>query len=254
MPPTSQKHPMQRVTIYGSCVARDAVDLAGKDHFSVTDYIARQSLLSAGLDASARFPEVAEVSSPFQRRMMLSDFAGDLERRLTDVAGETDVLLWDLTDERHGVHIHQDGTVVTRSVDVVVAPEVLAAVEHDSRYVPFGTDEHFEMWAPRAVTFVAELSQLGLMDRTVVLQVPWALVTSDGEPTPWSMGVNAVQANEAYRRYYIHLLELGLHIFELQPLGVLADPDHRWGLAPFHYTQDVYERIVEHVLETMHPQ
>ena len=81
--------PPVRVTVYGSCVARDAVDLAGGGRLAVTDYIARQSLLSAGSDASARFPADAQVSSPFQRRMMVADFAGDLERRLSRAAATT---------------------------------------------------------------------------------------------------------------------------------------------------------------------
>lgn len=29
---------------------------------------------------------------------------------------------------------------------------------------------------------------------------------------------------------------------------MLADPEHRWGLAPFHYTQDVRDEIMQRVL------
>ena len=28
---------------------------------------------------------------------------------------------------------------------------------------------------------------------------------------------------------------------------MLADPEHRWGLAPFHYTREVYEEITTRV-------
>ncbi|WP_422115714.1 DUF6270 domain-containing protein [Brachybacterium sp. UNK5269] len=236
-----------RVAIYGSCVARDSVDLAGSGRLSVADYVARQSLISAGLDASARFPSDPQVSSRFQRRMMEADFAGDLEARLDAVAPTTDLLLWDLTDERHGVHVFEDGSVVTRSVDLTAVPEVLGVVE-GTRHVAFGTEEHFALWSPRAEKFRDHLRERGLFDRTVVLQVPWALVAVDGRETPVSMGTSAIEANEAYRRYYEHLRSLGFTLLELQPLGVLADPEHRWGFAPFHYTQDVYEEIVARVL------
>ncbi len=238
----------QRVTIYGSCVARDSVDLAGAGRLEVADYVARQSLISAGQDASARFPENPQVSSRFQRRMMQADFAGDLEARLEAVSDTTDVLLWDLTDERHGVHVFDDGAVVTRSIDLTSVPEALGAVE-GSRHIPFGTDEHFELWAPRAEQFRDYLLGRGLFEKTVVLQVPWAFVAPDGRETPVSMGTSAMEANEAYRRYYAHLRDLGFAVIELQPLGVLADPEHRWGFAPFHYTQDVYDEIVARVLE-----
>lgn len=250
MPDQPDDAPLVRVAIYGSCVARDTVDLAGSGKFDVVAYIARQSLLSAGNDASARFPSEVQIDSEFQHRMMAGDFEGNLEERLGDVADTADVLLWDLADERHGVHAFEDGTVVTRSIDIVREDEVLAVVD-EARHIPFGTDEHFALWAPQAEHLRDRLEEIDLLARTTVLQVPWALVTSDGRSTPWSMGTSAREANVAYLRYYEHLRELGFRILELQPLGVLADPEHRWGLAPFHYTQDVYEEIVERVLASL---
>src|SRR5690606_29154368 len=95
------------------------MDLAGADRFEVVAYIARQSLLSAGRDASAHLPDGLEIDSDFQRRMMTGDFAGNLAGRLAEAAPTTDVLLWDLADERHGVHVFEDGSVVTRSIDNV---------------------------------------------------------------------------------------------------------------------------------------
>src|SRR5690625_2672237 len=86
--------------------------LGGSERFEVVCYIARQSLLSADHDASAMFPADVRIDSHFQRRMMTGDFAGDLDERLVGAAGETDVLLWDLADERHGVHVFDDGAVV----------------------------------------------------------------------------------------------------------------------------------------------
>lgn len=236
-----------RVTVYGSCVARDTMDLAGGGRFDVVAYIARQSLLSADHDASYQFPADVEIDSEFQRRMMAGDFAGNLAERLEEAAPTTDVVLWDLADERHGVHVFEDGSVVTRSIDNVRHPEIAAAIER-ARHVPFGTDEHFTLWAAKAETMKEKLQRLGLFEKTIVLQVPWALVTADGKSTPWSMGTSAKDANLGYHRYYERLRELGFTMLELQPLGVLADPEHRWGLAPFHYTQEVYEEIARRVL------
>ncbi|HEX7350867.1 DUF6270 domain-containing protein [Brachybacterium sp.] len=247
--PVDPAHPV-RVTVYGSCVARDTMDLAGPEELEVVAYIARQSLLSADHDASPRFPADVEVGSEFQRRMMVGDFAGNLEERLREVGEETDVLLWDLADERHGVHLFEDGSIVTRSIDIVRQPEVLSVVE-GARHIPFGEDEHFDLWASRAERLRELLTELELFEKTIVLRVPWALVTTDGKSTPWSMGTNAREANATYHRYYEHLADLGFRILELQPLGVLADPEHRWGLAPFHYTQDVYEEIVQRVLNSL---
>src|SRR5690606_8572174 len=66
--PVDPAHPV-RVAVYGSCVARDTVDLAGPENLEVVAYIARQSLLSAEHDASPRFPAEVSIDSDFQRRM-----------------------------------------------------------------------------------------------------------------------------------------------------------------------------------------
>lgn len=244
--PSPEQHPA-RIAIYGSCVSRDTAEFAGKGLIAVEDYVARQSLLSAGSDASSHYPDEAQVSSAFQERMIRGDFAGDLHGHLKKVS-DVDVLLWDLTDERHGVHIFDDGTLVTRSIDLVNVPEVSAAVE-GTRHLPFGTDEHFEQWAGRAREFVADLRAHGLFDRTVVLQVPWASTTADGQQTPPSMGTRPEEANQAYQRYYAVLQDLGLAILDLDPETVHADPEHVWGLAPFHYSAEVYQEILRRLGE-----
>lgn len=241
------------VTVYGSCVARDTVGLASGDRFALVEYVARQSLLSADSDASAHFPQDVDIESPFQERMMSGDFAGNVVARIEGAAAETEALLWDLTDERHGVHLFDDGSVITRSIDLIRQEQVLAIAEQ-GRHIPFGVDEHYEAWAARADVFADRLRQMGLFERTIVLQVPWALVTSEGRPTPWSMGWRARDANEAYRRYYEHLRGLGLTVIELQPLAVLADPEHQWGLAPFHYTQETYDEVARQIFEVTESQ
>lgn len=245
--PRDPAHPL-RVTIYGSCVSRDAVSFAGHDRIEVAEYVARQSLLSAGHDSSAQFPAEADVSSAFQLRMMRQDFAGDLAQRLRAVAAESDLLLWDLTDERHGVHVLPDGTVVTRSIDAVAVPEVRDVLE-TGIHVRFGEDEHFEGWKEEATRFHGVLESTGLLERTVVLRVPWASRTLDGGEAPSSWGITPEEGNARYGRYYDHLSELGFRMITLPADEVRADPEHRWGLAPFHYSQDVYETIIDRVLE-----
>lgn len=238
------------VLVYGSCVARDTVEAAPEGTFDLVGYIARMSLLSAGTDATGSFPADISLASDFQQRMLTADVAGDLTGQLAQHGPDADVLLWDLTDERHGIYEFADGSIITRSIDVISVPEALTELEDAAeRRLPFGDEEHFRRWSARAEEFAASLRELGLFERTVVLQVPWALVTVTGEPTPWSMGVRAADANAQYARYYQHLRELGFAVLEMQPLAVLADPEHRWGLAPFHYTAEVYAEILRRLRE-----
>lgn len=240
---TDPASPRPRVLVYGSCVARDTVEFAAADSVDLRGYVARQSLISVNDDASVHLPEALEIESKFQERMIRADFAGNLLSRLSDMAGEIDVLLWDLADERHGVHRFADGTIVTRSIDTIRA-ESVAAVLEATEHIPFGSDEHFALWRAQVDTFDERLRELSLFDRTVVLDVPWALRTTEGKTTPWSMGVRAGDANKHYQRYYDYLRQTGHHMVELPAEIVLADPDHRWGLAPFHYTPEVYREVL----------
>ena len=88
-----------RITVYGSCVARDAAREMEQRGWSVERYIARQSLISAGRPADVGDLDLSLLRSSFARRSFLSDMVGNLEAQLTAVASYTDLLLWDLTDD-----------------------------------------------------------------------------------------------------------------------------------------------------------
>ncbi|WP_405216955.1 DUF6270 domain-containing protein [Agrococcus sp. Ld7] len=237
-----------RVLVYGSCVARDSVEFATPSTVDLKGYVARQSLISVGSDASSHLPLLEDVTSKFQGRMIRADFAGGLLDRLESLAADTDVLLWDLADERHGVHRFPDGTVVTRSIDTMKVASVSETLD-EAELIPFGTDEHFALWRERVDAFAATLHTLGLFDRTIVLEVPWAVRTTEGDPSPWSMGVRASEANKRFRRYYDELRQRGFRRVELPEEVVLADPAHRWGLAPFHYSPAVYREVLRQLRE-----
>nr|WP_306270814.1 DUF6270 domain-containing protein [Ornithinimicrobium sp. HY1793] len=233
-----------RAFLFGSCVARDTLEMVDRSTLDIASYIARQSLLSAGSDASAHLPTNLGISEGFKLRMIKNDFSGNLLQSVRQAAESIDVLLWDLADERHGVHRFEDGTIVTRSIDNVQVPaivELLDATEH----LTFGSKTHQSLWTAAAISFTEFLDEVGLLGRTVVLQVPWALHTTEGKPTPWSMGVRARDANRLYEPYYDTLHQLGHNVIKVPAEMVVADPGHRWGLAPFHYTDAVYREVLD---------
>ncbi|WP_109471162.1 DUF6270 domain-containing protein [Ornithinimicrobium cavernae] len=240
---TSTDDSAPRAFLFGSCVARDTLELVDRTTLAIEAYIARQSLLSVGSDASAHLPPDLGVGQGFKLRMIKNDFAGSLMRNLTASADSIDVLLWDLADERHGVHRFPDGTFVTRSIDNIRVPAIAELLE-TTEHLPFGSPTHRTLWTAAAIRFTEFLDRTGLLGRTVVLQVPWAVLTTEGKPTPWSMGVRARDANRLYEPYYETLHELGHRVIQVPPEMVVADPDHRWGLAPFHYVEDVYREVL----------
>lgn len=245
---TTHANSSARVLVYGSCVARDTVEFAAPESVDLKGYIARQSLISSGSDASTHLPEALVISSKFQERMIRADFRGSLHGRLQAAAGEIDLLLWDLADERHGVHRFSDGTIATRSIDTMKAGPVAALLDA-ATLIPFGTDEHFALWREQLNRFEATVRETKLFEHTVALDVPWAVRTTEGRPSPWSMGVRASEANQRYRRYYDELRRRGFRMVELAEDVVLADPAHRWGLAPFHYSPAVYREVLRQLRE-----
>lgn len=234
--------------MYGSCVARDTIEFAAPGSVDLKGYVARQSLISIGSDALAHLPESMTVSSKFQERMIRADFAGGLLARVESMAPDLDVLLWDLADERHGVYRFPDDTVATRSIDTMRIPELEERFA-EATLLPFGTSEHFQTWRTHATAFAQQLRALTIFERVVVLKVPWAVLTTEGDPSPWSMGVRAKEANQRYQPYYDLLRELGFRMIEVPETAVLADPQHRWGLAPFHYTPHVYRELLRQLRE-----
>ncbi|MFD2757250.1 DUF6270 domain-containing protein [Gulosibacter faecalis] len=227
------------ITILGSCVSRDTLETMPRDAYPIDGYYARYSLLSAGTDATPNIPEDFTTSSKFQRRNVVRDIKGNLLEEL-QAKTKSEVFLWDLVDERHGVYEFPDGTVITRSIDVINIPEIAEAVK-GARHLEFGEDEHFYRWSGAAAMFADALDAFGLREKALVIATDWAEHDIEGNTTPWSMGKAAPQANRLFARYYDRLEQLGFRVLRMHNL--LADPGHRWGLAPFHYEPSVYAKV-----------
>ncbi len=234
---------MVRVTIWGSCVSRDTAGYL-PSQFGITSYIARQSWLSVGNDASAVTPATAALPSAFQQRMASADIAGHALQHLETVADATDVLLLDLIDERLGVVRFPDGSITTRSVERLQAGQQ-QIFDAAGEILPLGEEQHLRIWAEVATRIVAELEQLGLASKALVLAPDWALLDERATPTPPCFGVAAVTANQQYEPYYQRLAELGLPLARIH--GTLADSKHIWGPAAFHYHEATYRALVAEI-------
>lgn len=206
-------------------------------------YVARQSWVSIGSDATKHLPANLASISDFQRRMVLWDFEGSARDRILAIHEDLDLLLLDLVDERHGFYRLSDGSVVTRSIDLISsnAIDLMPVAEH----LVIGSQKHFDLWSEAAAAFSDWLASIGLLSRTIVLAAPWAENSHEGAPTPSSMGTSAVDANRIYETYYGKAEQHGFHLLRPSAANVAADPDHRWGFAPFHYARPMYDELVE---------
>ena len=92
--------PKYSLLIVGGCVSRDTVDPLLGESLELKRYVARQSFISAGTDATKLVPKV-DLRSQFQRRMLEADLAGSLFRDVEENS-DVDLVLWDLNVERLG--------------------------------------------------------------------------------------------------------------------------------------------------------
>lgn len=234
-----------RTFIYGSCVSRDLYALLDQDRYKLLHYTARQSLVSA-----YSVPRIDDIDSaaltslsPFNSRTVTDDWRSSLLPDLAEHAGNIDLLLWDLADERLGFLQSPTGTM-TRSV----LSQADRSLEYPNAvHVDFGTDEHFAAWRKAAAQFHQDLQGMGILNKTLVLAIPWASHRIDGHLTPTSFGLDADTANQRYERYYDELRDLGFAILSVPRATVRSDPKHKWGDAPFHYTEAVYKSIATRI-------
>ena len=137
-----------RVFIHGSCVSRDLLTVLEQHGHSVSFYSPRQSLIGLlrAVDRLASLADATTLTSRFQQRVLDGTLRSDLTTQLATHAESTDVLMWDLVDERLGVYavpdaVGQHSGYVTRTLELITSG-VDATVAETGRLIAFGTDEH----------------------------------------------------------------------------------------------------------------
>lgn len=231
------------VIVYGSCVSRDTYEHSLHLDVRLHCYVARQSLISAFSAATDLATDrITGLDHAFQRRVLADDFASSLPHVLRSAPRIPTVLLWDLIDERLGVYAVDGRRRITRSIELIRAglDEELAT---SSPLLEFGTDEHFAEWAGSLERFRAQLAQLPHI-APVLLDVPWAARDESGGAAAKSFGVRAEDANARARRYVDAVSRVPeIAVVTLDPASAVADSEHRWGAAPFHYSASTYEAV-----------
>lgn len=222
------------VSIYGSCVLRDMFN-ARRTLLQLDAYFARTSWISATGVPVSRPDTPSKLTSAFQQKNLERDFRSTVLPQLKGL--NSDLLLLDLVDERSGVLSDGKGGYVTN----------LAELKHSGwkthlknfEAIAFGTDTHFDLFRNAARKLKHELNGTEL----IVFRVTFAEQDIDGRMISASGGKNPKEWNELYSRYYDLLNELGFAVIDVPERFCLSDPNHRWGVAPYHYIPEFYDWI-----------
>jgi pimeloyl-ACP methyl ester carboxylesterase len=226
------------VFVYGGGPASGVVTDYSDTSLKRSGLVSRQSLISAMTGPSGA--SVAPKSSlrPSEMRQINADLRGSLPDDLAGHAQDIDFVLMDLFDERFGVDQIEDGSYLTRTPARV--KHVIVGFKK-SRFIAFGSDEHFELWSDAADKYVELLRQLGLLSVTFLLDTPWAESDENGEDAELPYGLVSADANLAFTRYVDHLRRGGIQAVR-QP-ETSASSQHRWGRAPFNFHDRVYHAV-----------
>ncbi|MGE3935250.1 MAG: DUF6270 domain-containing protein [Rhodospirillaceae bacterium] len=237
-----------RYAIFGSCVTRDAFDLAqrrgGSD--AVVTYLARTTV-NACLAAPVSLPAPAGLAAArFEERCVVADLA---KTHFADLGAKPfDFLIVDLIDERHPV-LSVDGSLVCRSVPLVRMAAAcgldLSGYEmlmpHDPRIVQATIDN-----IPK---FVAELAAIAPPSRIVLHEALWAshYRAADGALRPFPDPPLSARCNDTLSGYYAAIRAACPQATSIRIDGdaLAADERHRWGLEPFHYAEAYYDLFLQ---------
>lgn len=165
-----------RVFVQGSQVCREVLDAVAHDGFTPVHTSSGHSLVETlghapFLDAALGTDRIAR---PAVRRAVERSLEGDPPDALERHADQTDLLLWDLWDERLGVW-DVAGTYATRTAELV-ASGLDQVMSRRAPLVRFGSAQHVGLWRRALDRWVERLRRLDLLDRTVL--VPPTHVTS----------------------------------------------------------------------------
>jgi len=223
------------IFIFGSCVSRDAFEFDGSPPMHT--YLARSSVGSAmsGVPTGLEQVDLSGNPSAFQRRMVAADLNRSLAKELQ--TGGYSHLLVDLIDERFALGKAGAGALFSISPELVRAGVDLDGIER----VASGSPEHLaafrEGWS--------RLAEAVPPARIIVNRVYWAVVDSNGDPLAGAASIE--QANRTLDTMYALIEEItpGVHWITYEPSLFAADAGHKWGLSPFHFTEDLYRRTLE---------
>lgn len=236
--------------MFGSCVSRDVARIY-PERLVASDYIARQSWISA-FSYVALDRDVSEYfRSQFQAKMVAGDFEGSFPISILGSDLSFDFLVLDLVDERLGVLKTPSG-YVTNSYEL--RNSGLKKTIPGSRSIEFGSEEHFDLWCRSAVRLYSLLKILGLVDRTVLIRCKYSVVSDEGVELSGRMRIAPQIWNARFTRYYDFAAALGFVVIDVPQNLSVAASNHAWGLEAFHYVNEFYGFVadqLEHFKSTM---
>lgn len=227
---------MRKVFIIGSCVSRDVFNVEN-NKLEVVSYNARSSFARIGnsqVVSNHFYSGIQNLPSAFQRRMVLNDFNNQLISRVNTT--EKDIILVDFIDERF--HLVQLGdAIVTRSKEFT-----LTNINPD-RLINTYSQEYLALWKAGIDFFLKNIANNQLI---VIPKVFWSNKIIGQEQFSERVLQDIDKQNEKLITMYDYLEKKSLNNLKLLEINedlLRVDSKHRWGLSPYHYSDEYSEYV-----------
>ncbi|UNM97467.1 DUF6270 domain-containing protein [Ignatzschineria rhizosphaerae] len=228
-----------KVFISGSCVSRDAFTPNNIDLFENVEYVARYSLARLAYPAFSQIDAdnkqfIENVPSPFQRKTLLREWGNSLLDLILN--SDFDYLVIDCIDERFGLIELTPELYVTNSDEFHKSR--LINIRDAKKIMP---DEdifllHWEEGLKKIIEVAGE-------NKIIINNVFFSKETDQGLGFPNSSPSRIEYCNDFLNSLYeIARKYLPEKQFVNYPENIFVGScNHKWGLAPFHYIEDVYQ-------------
>lgn len=176
-----------------------------------------------------------------QKDILLKDF----EKKFVNncISNKVDFIVFDFVNERLPLIKLENGALLTYSNELKLSGFLSNS---EFRIINPYSKEYFEIWAACWDSFVKKAKMLGFLDKIIINKVFWAKITVSAKPFPPPYNKNYIYQSNVYlyQLYAYCSKDISKENFlEYLPDDFLADDTHRWGVAPYHYTDSFYRKM-----------
>lgn len=247
---------MARIAIVGSCITRDLWPLreAAPQDLLYVSRSSLASLLSSPAPGYRAKPDPPEGLTRYQHLAVEADLLKTGLAQL--IAHRPTHLIFDFIDERFDLLRLPSAALVTHSFELETGGYLQQPALEAPQAIPRLSVAAYRLWR-QAVVDLAELLRMTVLReaRLILHSAQWAerqaipgggSVPLQGHPHIWDgRPADLASHNRMLAQYEAHFLASlpQAQVVRARPEHRLADPEHRWGLSPFHYVPAYYQDI-----------
>lgn len=245
----------KRISIFGSCVSRDILEYDKLEQLELKTYVARQSVFSA-ISTPININEATiNLSSQFQKRMLLTDLRKTTFTELENDGSE--YLLIDLIDERFAIAEYEKSLCTVSSVFSRGVADVLENIKIKPKIIKNGKLFLDNIAADNMIKdFCKRVSKIYAHDHIILHKALMVdtYIASDGNIRKFSDNhlKNNKKINAILNYIYLCIEQNlpGIHIID-EMYDTHACENNKWGLAPMHYEEKYYYIVLNKLLKIL---